>query len=141
LETWYDWLAFVPRHQLGQIVPKIGDRKFGSIIQKFLHEYGEITIDYIQIVAPYEEDPDGPHPRLRVLQNNRPLRIKIAETQMPANIKKFNKFELRFATHIFPLYKFFDCKFGKLNSQMDHSLPYRHTDICGANVISANNLE
>jgi hypothetical protein len=91
-------LAFVPRHRLGKIVPEIGDRKFASIIQKFLHKYGEITIDRIQIVAPYEEDPDG-HPRVRAWQNNRPLRFEVAEAQMPANIKTFDKFELRFATH------------------------------------------
>jgi hypothetical protein len=92
-------LAFVPRYRLGQIIPMIGDRKFASIIQKFLHVYGEITIDRVKIVAPYEEDPNGPHPRVRAWQNNRPLRFEMAEVQMPANIKNFNKFELRFATH------------------------------------------
>jgi hypothetical protein len=97
LETWYDWLALVPRHQLGQIVPLIGDRKFASIVQPFLHEYSEITIEDIEIVAPFE-DPSG-HPRVRVRQNNRPLRFEMAETQMPANIKNFTKIELRFATH------------------------------------------
>jgi hypothetical protein len=90
-------LAFVPRYRLGQIVPMISDRKFASIVQKFLHEYREITIA-INIVAPYEEDPSG-HPRVRVRQNNRPLRFEMADTQMPANIKKFAYFELRFATH------------------------------------------
>jgi hypothetical protein len=100
LETWYDWLAFVPRHQLGQVVPMIGDRKFGSIVQKFLHEYGEITIDNIAIVAPYE-DPSG-HPRVRKVQNNRHLRFEMAETQMPSNIKNHNLFELRFA-HAHPV--------------------------------------
>jgi hypothetical protein len=90
-------LAFVPRHRLGKIVPKIGDRRFASIIQKFLHNYGEITINRIEIVAPYEEDPSGPHPRVRARQ----LRFKMAEMQMPANIKNLNKFELRFETHFF----------------------------------------
>jgi hypothetical protein len=96
LETWYDWLAFVPRHQLGKIVPQIGDRRFASIAQKFLHQYGEIKIDQIEIVAPYAEDPDG-HPRVRVWQNNRQLRFEMAEGQMPTNIKTFYEFELRFA--------------------------------------------
>jgi hypothetical protein len=95
LETWYDWLAFVPRHQLGKIVPMFGDRKLASIIQRFLHEFGEITIDNIEIVAPYEEDPNG-HPRVRARQ----LRFEMAETQMPANIKSFNCFRLRFATNV-----------------------------------------
>jgi hypothetical protein len=99
-------LAFVPRHRLGQIVPKIGDRRFASIVQPFLHKYGEITIDHIEIVAPYEEDPNG-HPRVQVWQNNRlPLRLEMAKAQMPANIKSFGYFDLRFATHIFLLYKY-----------------------------------
>jgi hypothetical protein len=75
-------------------VPQIGDRRLGSIIQKFLHEYSEIVIDHIEIVGPYEEDPSG-HPRVRARQ----LRFKMAETQMPANIKNFKSFKLRFATH------------------------------------------
>jgi hypothetical protein len=86
-------LAFVPRQQLGKIVPKIGDRRFASILQKFLHQYGEIMINHIQIVAPYE-DPSG-HPRVRARQ----LRFKMAKAQMPANIKNFKCFELRFATY------------------------------------------
>jgi hypothetical protein len=98
LETWYDWLAFVPRHRLGKIVPKIGDRKFASIVQKFLHEYREIMIDYIEIVAPYEEDPCGSHPRVRAWQNDSQLRFKMAEAQMPSNITNFTCIHLiRFA--------------------------------------------
>jgi hypothetical protein len=104
LETWFDWLGFVPRHRLGQIIPMIGDRRFASIVQKFLHEYGEISIDRIEIVAPYKEDPScHPRPRVRALQNNRPLRFEMAETQMPANIINFDKIELRFAFHVFLL--------------------------------------
>jgi hypothetical protein len=108
-------LAFVPRYRLGKIVPEIGDRKFGSIIQKFLHKYGEITIDRIEIVAPYEEDPSG-HPRVRAWQNNHPLRFKMAETQMPPNIKTFDKFELRFARTLFLLYKYKLSNLGNENS-------------------------
>jgi hypothetical protein len=77
----------------------IGDRKFASIVQPFLHEYGEMMIERIKIVEPYEEDPGG-HPRVRTWQNNRPLRFEMAETQMPANIKSFHYFELRFAPNI-----------------------------------------
>jgi hypothetical protein len=97
LETWYDWLAFVPRHRLGKIVPQIGDRKFASIVQPFLHQYGEITIDHIEIVGPYEEDPHGPHPRVRTYQNYPPVpvRVRMPQTQMPANIKTFDFFNLR----------------------------------------------
>jgi hypothetical protein len=91
----------------------IGDRRFASIVQKFLHEYMEIKIVYIEIVAPYE-DPDG-HPRVRAWQNKRPLRFEMAETQMPTNIKSFQLLELRFAHPYFWLYKLPDCYFGKLN--------------------------
>jgi hypothetical protein len=98
LEIWFDWLGFVPRRRLGEIVPQIGDLRFGSIVQKFLHGYGEITIGPIDIVGPYEEH----HPRVHKWKNNRPLvRIQITEAQMPANIKNFNELELRFAIHFF----------------------------------------
>jgi hypothetical protein len=79
----------------------IGDRKFAAIVQPFLHEYGEIKIGHIGIVAPYEEDPDGPHPRVRAWQNKRPLRFIMAEAQMPANIKSFKRFWLRFNSNFF----------------------------------------
>jgi hypothetical protein len=85
-------LAFVPRHRLGQIIPEIGDRKFASIVQKFLHQYGEIMLSGIEIVAPYEEDPSGPHPRVRAFQNHSLLRFIMAEAQMPTNIKSFHYF-------------------------------------------------
>jgi hypothetical protein len=116
----------VPRHRLGKIVPMIGDRKFGSIVQKFLHEYGEIMIDDIEIVAPYEEDPSG-HPRVRTWQNNRPLRFEMAETQMPANIKNFNDLNLRFATHFFLLYKLSIPDFGNflINATLTFAAPTR----------------
>jgi hypothetical protein len=88
---------------LGKIVPQIGDRKFGSIIQKFLHEYREIKLVGIHIVAPYAEDPSG-HPRVRIWQNNRPtLRFEMAEAQIPANIKSFQFVVLRFAHNILSL--------------------------------------
>jgi hypothetical protein len=99
LETWYDWLAFVPRRRLGQIIPMIGDRKFALIAQEFLHGYRDNMIGDIEIVAPYEEDPTGPHPRVRVWQNRLPLRFEMAEAQMPANIKNYHLFVLRFAPH------------------------------------------
>jgi hypothetical protein len=91
----------VPRHQLGQIVPMIGDRKFASIVQPFLHEYGKISLKNIDIVAPYEEYPSGSHPRVRTWHNNCPLRFEMAEAQMPANITNFKCLDLRFATHFF----------------------------------------
>jgi hypothetical protein len=100
LETWYDWLAFVPRFYLGKIVPKIGDRKFASIVQKFLHEYhSEIAphTGLIEIVPPYEQHPNDSRPRVRVWQNGRQVRVKMAEAPMPANITNFGMLSFRFA--------------------------------------------
>jgi hypothetical protein len=97
-------LTFVPRHQLGKIVPKIGDRRFASIVQPFLHEYGQISLDKIwSIVAPYYEHPSDPCPRVRVchddLEDGEQLveRVKMADVPMPANIKNFESLGLRFA--------------------------------------------
>jgi hypothetical protein len=97
VETWYDWLAFVPSRRLGQIISMIGDRKFAEIVQRFLHKYREIMIGDIEIVAPYEEDPTGPHPLVQAWQYRPLLRFEMAEAEMPENIKNFNLFVLRFA--------------------------------------------
>jgi hypothetical protein len=77
-------------------VPIIGDRKFASIVQPFLHEYREIKIGYIKVVAPNAKDPDGPGPQVEAWQNDSQWIFKMAETQMPANIKNFDYLELRF---------------------------------------------
>jgi hypothetical protein len=45
-------LTFVPRRQLGQLVPQIGDRRFAGIAQSFLHNYGHITLDNVCISGP-----------------------------------------------------------------------------------------
>jgi hypothetical protein len=53
LENWHDLLAFVPRHQLGEIVHQIGDRQFAYILQSFLHdEVRKITLGKIRIIPP-----------------------------------------------------------------------------------------
>jgi hypothetical protein len=49
-------LAFVPRHQLGQIVPQIGDRQFARIVQPFLHNYAQITLGNIEINRPVADE-------------------------------------------------------------------------------------
>jgi hypothetical protein len=101
-------LTFVPRHQLGQVVSKIGDRRFAAIVQPFLHEYGQISLDKIwSIVAPYEEHPSDPGPRVRVchddLEDGEQLveRVKMADVPMPANIKNFETLGLRFPQTFF----------------------------------------
>jgi hypothetical protein len=103
LETWFDWLAFVPRFYLGKIVPKIGDIKFASIVQKFLHEYhSEIALDIFEILPPYEQHPNDSWPRVRVWQNGSQVRVKMADAPMPANIANFGMLSFRFAnSHLF----------------------------------------
>jgi hypothetical protein len=105
----------VPRHELGKIVPKIGDRKFASIVQAFLHEYGQISLDKIwDIVAPYEEHPSDCYPRVRICHEEdmevaqQVLRVKMADVPMPANIENFESLGLRFALRWFGgIYKLF----------------------------------
>jgi hypothetical protein len=75
----------VPRRQLGQIVPKIGDRKFAWIVQAFLHNYGRITLASIHITGPGH----------RLIRHDVP---------MPENVKDFKYIEIRFAC-TFNLYK------------------------------------
>jgi hypothetical protein len=129
LEIWYDWLGFVPRRRLGQIVPQIGDRRFASIVQKFLHEYREITIDRILIVR----DPNGP--RVLVWQNvtKTHVLIELADAQMPANITNFNYMNLRFAHTFLSVIQYLIWEINSHNS--------RHTDICGTDMVSQNNFE
>jgi hypothetical protein len=56
----------------------------------------------------------------------------MAEAQMPANIKNFNDFELRFATHNLLV------NLGNPNSCQ---YPGRHPDMCGTDGRFAYNLE
>jgi hypothetical protein len=99
-ENWFDLLEFVPRSQLAKIVPKIGNRQFATIIQTFLHEYGQFTLDKIKIIRPYDEHPsDNGCPRVRVWQKqmHRFVRVKLADAQVPKNIANFKLIKLRFA--------------------------------------------
>jgi hypothetical protein len=74
----------VPRHQLGQIVPQVGDRHFAAIVQSFLHNYGRITLASISIT-------DTGHPLIQ------------PAVAIPENVKDFLNIYLRFAIHIFSL--------------------------------------
>jgi hypothetical protein len=46
----------VPRRQLGNIASENGDRQFTSILQSFLHEYGNITLRPMKIIYPPWQD-------------------------------------------------------------------------------------
>jgi hypothetical protein len=90
-------LALVPRPQLGQIVPEIGDRRFARIVQPFLHNVGEHTIGKMTIIAP----------RAGVTSDRLMVRVSgigitgMPDWPMPANIKSFVKIEVKFVLPIF----------------------------------------
>jgi hypothetical protein len=96
-ETWFDLLAFVPRHQLGEIAPQVGDRKFAVILQSFLHNYGQITLDNIWIGRPRPKDR-----RLYVRSWSKSYdrihaNLELPDVELPKNIKNFLMIELGFA--------------------------------------------
>jgi hypothetical protein len=105
-ETWFDMLEFVPRRQLGQIVPYLG-RQFARIVQPFLHNYGQLTLGNILINPPRESDLTR-RPTLQVGQSyaqwyaepwgtrSRQL-VWSADLLMPENIQNFISLEIRFA--------------------------------------------
>jgi hypothetical protein len=109
LENWADLLPFVPRLQLVEIVKQLNDHQFAKILQFFLTEVGQITLDNLRIVAPRENDPNGGGPIVEVRKKVPPFRAQLVvlppsdletnlpEGPMPTNIKNFKRIELRFA--------------------------------------------
>jgi hypothetical protein len=102
-------LGFVPRHQLGQIVPRIGDRQFAGIAQSFLHDEvdNKVTLGNIWIYRPCDLDANG-HPQLRVWPKygwyakpwrtiSQQLVLPASDVPMPENIKDFVFLRIRFA--------------------------------------------
>jgi hypothetical protein len=111
LENWADLLPFVPRHQLVEIIKQLGDRQFASILQFFLTKEGQITLGYLRIAAPRENDPNGDGPivevrkQMPIPQFNLPVRspsdleTNLPAVPMPTNVKDFELIELRFAIY------------------------------------------
>jgi hypothetical protein len=88
-ENWNDLAEFVPRSQLGQIVPQIGDRHFAWIIQSFLHEFGQISLGKFQIVFPTDGNAPG-------IKSDRNIGWPLPALPMPSNIANFKKIDLWF---------------------------------------------
>jgi hypothetical protein len=105
-ETWFDLLAFVPRHQLGKIAPQVGDRKFAAILQPFLHNYREITLGYIRIDRPGPKDASGrlnvrAWPKFTVwYDQGEHANLVLPNVEMPANTKDFLMIKLGFALYL-----------------------------------------
>jgi hypothetical protein len=96
LENWFDSLAQLPRLQLGQIVPQIGDRQFATIAQTFLHEHGEIRLHYTEITIPDDEESNG-RPMVRVWRHSGwGPNMELPFWPMQSNIKHFHVIRLRF---------------------------------------------
>jgi hypothetical protein len=108
-ETWFCLLAFMPRHQLGQIILQIGDRQFAGIAQSFLHDEvdNKVTLGNIWISLPRDLDAIG-HPSLKVWPKycwyakpwrtiSQQLVLPSADVPMPKNIKDFVSLRIRFA--------------------------------------------
>jgi hypothetical protein len=49
LETWTEIFGFLPRPQLAELVPEIGDWRFAEKAQYYLHEFGRITLGDLYI--------------------------------------------------------------------------------------------
>jgi hypothetical protein len=92
LENWYDFLEFVPRSQLGNVVSEIGDYQFTYIIQSFLHEFAKITLDKMIIIPPQPDVHNG-QPMVHVMPNTT---TNMPDWPMPGNIKNFTEIVLKF---------------------------------------------
>jgi hypothetical protein len=123
LENWYDLLAFVPRRQLANLVPQIGDRQFAGIIQSFLHGFGKIKLGKMEIIPlqrnlrlflldvglalirtiimfirPSIDIPPSPIvPFYRIMVQVRPnAATNMPDSSMPRNIKDFKQIKFKF---------------------------------------------
>jgi hypothetical protein len=96
-------LAFVPRHQLGKIVPQIGDKQFARIAQSFLHNYGQIKLFDIKICQPHKKDPSN-RPHLEInsyYDDSEPWlseKMILPDVEMPENIKDFEFIRIGFVS-------------------------------------------
>jgi hypothetical protein len=79
--------GFLPRRQLGELVPQIGDWYFASKAQFYLHECGQITLAYLTI----ESSTNGNGP---IIWKGREW--PLADVPMPENVKDFKGIALRF---------------------------------------------
>jgi hypothetical protein len=121
-ENWNDIFGFLPRTQLAQLVPQIGDRHFASKAQFYLHECGKITLGNLEIssIPVHSEDEDGDEilsipssesededeissiPSAEDRDERVPVILKdgrelpLADVPIPANIKNFKQIRIRF---------------------------------------------
>jgi hypothetical protein len=104
LENWYDLLAFLSRPKLAHFSLGVGNRRFASIVQTFLHKYvRQITLRPINVLETTNgsANADGnDHSKARVIswKSYRLGReeFPVADWPMPENITNFESIQLRF---------------------------------------------
>jgi hypothetical protein len=98
LENWYDLLAFLTRLQLGQLASSIGNRRFPSIVQTFLHKYvRQITLRPINLSETTNVNKRS-KVRVNLWKNDgwSNEEFPLADWPMPENITNFQSIQLRF---------------------------------------------
>jgi hypothetical protein len=91
-ENWNDIFGFLPRPQLAELVPQIGDWHFAGKALFYLHECGKIILDDFFI------KPSANGNGTAIVEINKQLgrEMPLADVPMPSNIKNFKRITLRF---------------------------------------------
>jgi hypothetical protein len=106
LENWTDIFGFLPRPQLAELVPEIGDWCFAEKAQDYLHEYGRITLGdiYIRESNSWINGKNGiPIPIVKLYDEgeNNPSKpvweYPLADVPIPKNIIDFGSIHIRLA--------------------------------------------
>jgi hypothetical protein len=96
-ENWNDVFGFLPRCQLGELVPQIGDWYFASKAQFYLHECGQITLGWLNIGPSSINENANPIVEVVVGPEEEQLfwGLPLADVPMPTNVKNFKGIRLR----------------------------------------------
>jgi hypothetical protein len=89
----------LPRRQLGELVPQIGDWYFASKTQFYLHECGQITLGWLTIgPSSISDDAD---PIVHVWREDQFWDLPLADVPMPTNVKNFKGIRIRLFVFFF----------------------------------------
>jgi hypothetical protein len=107
VENWYDLLAFLSRPKLAQFSLRVGNRRFASILQTFLHKYvRQITLRPINLTETRNRHETIRRARVNLwaIYNNWGYdEYTVADWPMPENIINFESIQLRFTYIIIAL--------------------------------------